>query len=60
MSDSFRGDNKALIACIEALLRLDAAGALVPHGIGGHARTLLESAAIRLALTSPPGKKVSA
>lgn len=30
---------------ISALLDLDADGALVPHGIGGHARTLLTDAA---------------
>jgi hypothetical protein len=30
------------LASIQALLDLDAAKALVPHGIGGHARTLLE------------------
>ena len=32
------------IASAEALLHLDAKGALVPHGLGGHARTLLEEA----------------
>jgi hypothetical protein len=32
-----------------ALLELDAAGALVPHGIGGLARTLLGASAVRLA-----------
>ena len=31
-----------LIASAEALLDLDARGALVPHGIGGHARTIIE------------------
>ncbi|WP_128094039.1 hypothetical protein [Brucella pituitosa] len=31
-----------LISLIDALLELDAKGALVPHGIGGHARTLLQ------------------
>lgn len=49
MNDTFRGNTPHLISCIEALLHLDADGALVPHGIGGHARDLLESAATRLA-----------
>lgn len=49
MTDTFRGDNAALVSSIKALLALDADGALVPHGIGGHARGLLEAAACRLA-----------
>lgn len=52
MTDEFRGDNAALINSIDALLSLDAAGALVPHGIGGHARGLLSAAAARLALAT--------
>lgn len=48
-NDIFHGDNKKLAASIEALLALDAKGALVPHGIGGHARTLLSTAVQRLA-----------
>lgn len=47
--DCFRGDAAALVAAMVALLKLDAAGALVPHGIGGHARTLLQAAVARLA-----------
>lgn len=54
MNDTFRGDNAQMIRSIEALLSLDAAGALVPHGIGGHARELLESAAVRLAAAAAP------
>lgn len=46
---SFSGGNTALVAAMVALLKLDAAGALVPHGIGGHARALLTAAASRLA-----------
>ena len=46
--DGFAGDNAKLIESIEALLSLDAAGTLAPHGIGGHARTLLTAAASRL------------
>lgn len=49
MIDDFNGDNERLIACIEALLDLDEAKALVPHGIGGHARGLLSAAGVRLA-----------
>ncbi|MDP9992030.1 hypothetical protein J2W28_001058 [Variovorax boronicumulans] len=48
MNDTFRGDNAHMVRSIEALLNLDAAGAMAPHGIGGHARELLESAAVRL------------
>lgn len=48
MKDTFRGDDAHLISSIKALLSLDAAGALVPHGVGGHGRKLLESAAVRL------------
>jgi len=47
-SDTFRGDNSALVSNINALLSLDADGALVPHGIGGLARELLSAAASRL------------
>src|SRR4051812_32002659 len=55
-TDTFRGDNPALLDSIDALLALDAKGALVPHGIGGHARTLLQSAYVRLrALSSTEG-----
>lgn len=52
--DGFNGDTPHLIACIEALLVLDAKGALVPHGVGGHGRALLTAAASRLALLSAP------
>jgi hypothetical protein len=47
--DEFNGDTAHLIRCIEALIALDAAGVLVPHGIGGHAHKLLSAAAVRLA-----------
>ena len=51
----FSGSRANLVACITALLSLDAAGALIPHGIGGHARTLLEAAAKELqAQPTPP------
>lgn len=53
MTDNFNGDTPHLISCIEALLKLDAAGSLVPHGIPGHARTLLEAAAVRLSAATP-------
>lgn len=47
--DTFNGDNKRLVACIKALLSMDADGVLVPHGVGGHARKMLEASAARLA-----------
>ncbi len=50
--DTFNGDDAHLVQCIEALLSLDATGALVPHGIGGHARGLLSAAMHRLATQS--------
>lgn len=52
-SDPFQGDDGHLILSTQALLDLDAAGALTPHGIGGHARTLLTSYMIRLATRRP-------
>ena len=55
MKDAFRGDTSHLISSIEALLSLDAEGALVPHGIGGHARDLLSSAAVRLSASRQEG-----
>lgn len=54
--DTFDGDTEHLRRSIAALLELDAAKALVPHGIGGHARTLLEAAYVRLA--APPSEEV--
>ena len=48
-SDKFAGDNARLLDSIGALLRLDEAGAFIPHSIGGHARLLLNAAASRLA-----------
>jgi len=45
----------ALCKNINALLALDADGALVPHGIGGHARELLKQAATRLAGSARQG-----
>lgn len=47
-ADGFNGDTPHLIRSINALLDLDASGALT-HRIGGHARTLLHAAAVRLA-----------
>lgn len=41
MADDFSGTDAELITSAKALLELDAAGALVPHGIGGHARTII-------------------
>ncbi|MDN7549118.1 hypothetical protein [Burkholderia cenocepacia] len=49
LTDTFRGNDAQLVSNIKALLELDAEGALVPHGVGGHARTMLSAAAVRLA-----------
>ncbi|MCA7976776.1 hypothetical protein LGM57_10635 [Burkholderia cepacia] len=49
LTDTFRGNDAQLVSNIKALLELDADGALVPHGVGGHARTMLSAAAVRLA-----------
>ncbi|MDS1142429.1 hypothetical protein RE432_18500 [Pusillimonas sp. SM2304] len=54
MTDNFQGDNNALVRSIKALLELDAKGALVPHGIGGHTRGLLSAAASRLGQPAQP------
>ena len=48
IKDTFRGNDAKLLRSIEALLALDADGALVPHGIGTHARDLLSAAYVRL------------
>lgn len=53
LTDTFRGDDSNLIDSIASLIELDREGALVPHGIGGHARALLESAAIWLKRKAP-------
>ncbi|PZP59991.1 MAG: hypothetical protein DI604_31850 [Delftia acidovorans] len=53
IKDEFRGDTASLVCNIVALLEMDAKGALVPHGVGGHARDLLSAAAVRLAEASP-------
>lgn len=55
--DPFHGDDAALCRAIDALLNMDADGVLVPHGIGGHARSLLAAARHRL---SPSGVAASA
>lgn len=46
--DSFNGDNGKLIGAANALLSLDEKGALVPHGIGGHAREIISALVARL------------
>lgn len=48
LSDDFRGDNLHLRDCIRALIEMNDNGSLVPHGIGGHARTLLSACYHRL------------
>lgn len=56
ITDDFNGDTPRLIECIKALIEMNDAGVLVPHGIGGHARGLLSAAAVRLA-AAPPATK---
>lgn len=46
--DDFRGDTLQLIAAMRALVELDKEGCLRPHGIGGHASSLLVCSSIRL------------
>ena len=50
-NDGFSGDTASLISNMRALVELDERNALAPHGIGGHARTLLKAAASRLEQT---------
>ena len=56
----FKGKDDLLIQSIDALLEMDAKGILVPHGIGGHARTLLKAAkaAIEQAARTVPDEAV--
>ena len=48
INDQFRGDNAHLRRSIKALIELNDDGALVPHGVGGHARALLAAAYHRI------------
>lgn len=52
--DDFNGTTPHLIQCMEALVRLDADGVLVPHGIGHSASRLLSAAANRLRKQTAP------
>lgn len=54
ITDDFRGDTEHLRACMKALIEMEDAKCLVPHGIGGHARSLLASAYHRLAPKPKP------
>lgn len=60
MFDNFPGDNAALIEQINSLLSLDAKGVLVPHGIGGLARSLLTSCVDRLSPSDKSGEPTCA
>lgn len=51
---SFKGDNAKLVDSIKSLLALDSKGALVPNGVCGLARQLLESAVERLSDDAQP------
>lgn len=48
--DDFQGENSHLVECINALLDMDDAKALVPHGLGkgSHAYRMLTAASHRL------------
>jgi len=48
LEDTFKGDTLHLIDDIDALVEMSDKGVLAPHGLGGHARTLLSAAAVRL------------
>lgn len=48
IEDTFRGNDERLCQCIEALIKLNDEDALVPHGVGGHAREMLVAAYHRL------------
>jgi len=48
LEDTFGGDTLHLVDCIDALVELSDKGAITPHGLGGHARTLLSAAGVRL------------
>jgi len=57
----FKGKDDLLIQSIDSLLAMDAKGILVPHGIGGHARTLLRAAKAAIeqaARTVPEGWRI--
>ena len=46
--DDFNGTTPHMIRCIESLVSMNDRGALVPHGLCGHSRTLLLASANRL------------
>jgi hypothetical protein len=46
--DEFRGDDAHLCESIKALIEMSDRGSLIPHGLGGHARTLLAASYHRL------------
>ena len=48
IEDEFKGDNAHLCECIKALIELSDDNALVPHGLGGHARGMLAACYRRL------------
>jgi len=48
IKDEFRGDDAHLCECIKALIEMSDDGILIPHGIGGHARTMLAASYHRL------------
>lgn len=55
LKDEFNGSDDLLVECIKALLDMDARG-IMSTPVGGHARTLLAAAAVRLDKRTPPKK----
>lgn len=51
--DDFRGDTVHLLNCAKALLELDDENALIPHGLGGHAKNIINALAARLTASLP-------
>lgn len=58
MEDNFRGSDRDLIECAQSLLNFDAAGKLVPHGIGGLARGIIEAFVSRFPRSKPSSHPV--
>jgi len=54
--DEFRGDDAHLCDCIKSLIELNDQGALIPHGIGGLARSMLAACYHRLKKRTQNGR----
>ncbi len=60
IKDEFRGDDAHLCQSIKAIIELSDAKALIPHGLGGHARKLLAASYRRLKRKSSQNADVEA